>query len=45
MGPQTLPAGSYQVRVTSGAFSMDTMVTLNAAQDVTVTPSIQWSVQ
>lgn len=45
MGPQTLPAGSYQVRVTAGTFSMDTTATVNAGQNVTVTPSIQWSVQ
>ncbi len=44
-GPQTLPAGTYQIRVTTGTFSMDTTVTLNAGQDLQVSPAIAWSVQ
>lgn len=44
-GPQTLPAGTYQVRVISGSLAMETTVTLNAGQNLQVAPAISWSVQ
>jgi hypothetical protein len=44
-GPQTFPAGTYQVRVVSGGLIMETMVTLNAGQDLQVAPAISWSIQ
>jgi len=45
MNGQTLPAGSYSVRVSSPGFVIETTVNLAAGQNLVVTPSIQWNVQ
>jgi hypothetical protein len=44
-GAQTLPAGTYSVRVMSQGFAIETTVNLASGQNLVVTPSIQWNVQ
>jgi len=41
-GPQSLPPGSYSVRVTSGSWSVETTVAVATGQVLTLSPSIQW---
>jgi hypothetical protein len=39
---QSLPPGTYTIRVTSGALNLETAVSVAASQTLTVSPSVQW---
>jgi hypothetical protein len=42
---QSIPPGTYTIRVTSGTMSLETAVSVAASQTLTLSPSVQWDLR
>jgi hypothetical protein len=42
---QSVPPGTYTVRVTSGALVLETAVSVGSGQTLTLSPSVQWDLR